>query len=209
MFEDLKIKILNTANQAEKDGLIRHGSGNFSIRDKETGYICITPTGQNRNDNSVDSILVVDIDGNIIENKMDLKPTSEMKVHLSAYKSRKDVMSVCHTHAIHATAFAVQNKEIPSVVFESVVYGTVVPVAKYATPGTQELGDSIVEPLKSSDACLLEKHGVITVGKSIEDAYLKMQYVEDMARIYLYALMMGHKEPETIPQSEFEKVFGK
>lgn len=209
MLEHIKERIFRVSIEAEKEGLIRHKSGNFSMKDEKTGYICITPTGQSRNDLDIDSILVVDIEGNIIENKKSLQPTSEMEMHLVAYKNRKDILAVCHTHAIHATAFAVQGKKIPPLVFESSVYGRVVPVAKYYTPGTIELAKSIIEPLRESDACLLEKHGVVTVGKDIEDAYLKMGYVEDIARIYLYSLMIGGKEPTPIEESEFIKVFGK
>lgn len=209
MLENLKDRVLKISERAEKDGLIRRGSGNFSMMDEDTGYICITPTGQDRDDSHIDSILVIDIDGNIIENKRGLKPTSETLMHLSVYKNRKDVRAVCHTHAIYSTIFAVRNKEIPPIVFESMVVGGAIPVAKYATPGTKELADSIIEPLKKSDACLLEKHGVLTVGKTIEEAYIKMQYVEDMAKIYLYTLLLDQKEPEAIPQSEFEKVLNR
>ncbi len=149
MLENIKERILKIAEKAENDGLIRHGSGNFSMRDEETGYICITPpTGQDREDSDIDSILVIDIDGNIVENKKGLKPTSETLMHLSAYRNREDVKAVCHTHAIYSTIFAVQNKEIPPVVFESMMFGGIVPVAKYGTPGTTELADSIIEPLK-------------------------------------------------------------
>lgn len=206
MLENIKKRILKIAEKAENDELIRHGSGNFSMRDEESGFICITPTGQDREDSDIDSILVIDIDGNIVENKKGLKPTSETLMHLSAYKSREDVKAVCHTHAIYSTIFAIQNKEIPPIVFESIMFGGTVPVAKYGTPGTTALADSIIEPLKKSDACLLEKHGALTVGNTIEEAYIKMQYVEDTAKIYLYNLLLGQKEPERIPQSELDKV---
>ncbi|GMG95332.1 class II aldolase/adducin family protein [Tepidimicrobium xylanilyticum] len=209
MLESIKERVLKISERAEKDGLIRRGSGNFSMRDIGTGYICITPTGQDREDSDIDSILVIDMDGNIIENKKNLKPTSEILMHLSAYKNREDIKAVCHTHAIYSTIFAVRKKEIPPIVFESLIVGGTVPVAEYAIPGTKELADSIIKPLEKSDACLLEKHGVLTVGNTIEEAYIKMQYVEDMAKIYLYSLLLEKKEPEDIPQSEFDKVFNR
>lgn len=209
MLENLKERILKISERAENDGLIRRGSGNFSMKDDKTGYICITPTGQDRNDSDIDSILVIDRDGNIVENKNKLKPTSETLMHLSVYKNREDIKAVCHTHAIYSTIFAVQNKEIPPIAFESLMFGGVAPVAKYETPGTTQLADSIIEPLKKSDACLLEKHGVLTVGNSIEDAYIKMQYVEDVAKIYLFSLLIGQEEPERIPHTEFDKVLNR
>lgn len=209
MLENLKKRVVEIAKHADESGLCKHKSGNFSIRDKETGYIVITPSGVSREVLTYEDIVVVDIEGNIIELKTNVKPTSEMKVHLTAYRSREDVMSVVHTHSRFATAFAVQSKEIKPIVFEALIYGGRVPVAKYGRPGTQELGDSIIEPLKISDACLLERHGVITVGKDIDDAYLKAHYVEEVAEIYYRSLMIENKEPEEIPQEEFDAILQK
>lgn len=207
MLEQLKEHVVQIAKEADASGLCKHKSGNFSIRDKETGYILITPSGVAREVLNADDIAVVDIDGNIVELKSDAKPSSEMKVHLVAYQQREDVFGVCHTHSHYATAFAVQGIEIEPVVFEALVYGVRTPVAKYQRPGTQELGDSIIEALTISDACLLEKHGVIAVGTDLTDAYLKAHYVEDVAKIAYYATVLGGgKLPDAIPQEEFDAV---
>lgn len=205
MLEALKRRVIEVAAQGENEGLCRHKSGNFSMKDDETGYIVVTPSGVKRCDLNEDAIIVVDIEGNIIENKSTYKPTSELPMHLVAYKTRPDISAVCHTHALFATTFAVQSKEIKPVVFEAIDYGVKLPIAKYGRPGSMDLANSIIEPLKQSDACLLEKHGALTVGSSIEDAYLKMQYVEDVAQIYFYSLLLG-KEPEVIPEEEFDAV---
>ncbi|KLU63565.1 L-fuculose phosphate aldolase [Peptococcaceae bacterium CEB3] len=206
MLQVLKEKVVIIAKKAENSGLCKHKSGNFSLRDPETGYIVITPSGIAREMLTTRDIAIVDLDGNIIELESRVKPTSELLVHLIAYKTRPDIHGVCHTHSRFATAFAVQSKEIMPIVFEAVAYGIRVPVAKYERPGTQALANTIVEPLKISDACLLEKHGVVTVGKDLDDAYLKAQYVEDVAEIYYRALVLGQKEPEEIPQEDFHSV---
>ncbi len=207
MLENLKEKVVQIAKDADKTGLCKHKSGNFSIRDKETGYIVITPSGVAREVLSTEHIAVVDIDGNVIELESDVKPSSEMKVHLTAYRTREDVFGICHTHSHYATSFAVQGVEIEPVVFEALVYGVRTPVAKYERPGTQALGDSVIEPLKVSDACLLEKHGVVTVGENLDDAYLKAHYIEDVAQIAYQAMLIGGgKLPSAIPQEEFDAV---
>jgi Ribulose-5-phosphate 4-epimerase and related epimerases and aldolases len=205
MLEALKRRVIEVATEAENEGLCRHKSGNFSMKDAETGYIVVTPSGVKRCDLNEDAIIVVDIEGNVIENKSTYKATSELPMHLVAYKTRPDISAVCHTHALFATVFAVQSKEIKPVVFEAYGFGGSLPIAKYGTPGTMDLANSIIEPLKKADACLLEKHGALTVGTTIEDAFLKMQYVEDVAQIYFYSLQLG-KEPDTIPQKEFDAV---
>lgn len=199
MLRELKEELFEIAIKSEKDGLCRHKSGNFSARDEKTGYVVITPTGMKRQGANYESIVVVDMKGNVIESNLDLKPTSEILMHLKAYSCRQDIKAVCHSHSIYATTFAVMSKEIQPVVFEAVAYGGTVPVAKYARPGSSELAESIAEPLTKSNACLLEKHGVLTVGKSLEEAYLNMGYVEDVARIYFYSLMIGGKEPSIVP----------
>lgn len=205
MLEILKEEVIDIASKAENEGLCRHRSGNFSIRDKKTNYICITPSGVKRDDLNKDAIVVVDIDGNIIENKLSYKPSSELLMHIAAYKTRDDVYGVCHTHAIYATIFAILSMEIRPIVFEAIDYKIHVPIAKYATPGSKELANSIIEPLKVSDACLLEKHGVLTVGPNLDEAYLKMEYVEDVAKLNYFILAIG-KKPQEIPLSEFNKV---
>lgn len=209
MLEDLKKLVVEVAKEAEASGLCKHKSGNFSIRDKETGYVVVTPTGVDRKDLTYHDICVVDLDANIIEIETNVKPTSETFMHLAAYKARPDVFGVVHTHSHFATAFAVLNKEIPPVVYESGNLGlknAVIPVAKYACPGTKELSESIVGPVKENDVMLMEKHGVLAVDKDIKGALLKANYVEDVAEIYYRALVInGGKEPSTIPMSEFTK----
>lgn len=202
MLEALKRRIIEVASEAEREGFCRHKSGNFSMKDDETGYIVVTPSGIKRTDLNEDAMIVVDIEGKVIENKSPYSPSSELLMHLAAYKTRPDISAVCHTHALYATVFAVQSREVKPVVFEASGYGAKLPIAKYGTPGSLDLANSIIEPLKHGDACLLEKHGAVTVGKTIEDAFLKMQYVEDVSQIYFYCLLLG-SEPEPIPEKEF------
>ncbi|RKD30521.1 class II aldolase/adducin family protein [Thermohalobacter berrensis] len=207
MLERLKQKLVEIAQKADKSGLCRHKSGNFSIRDSKTGFIVITPSGISRETLETKHIVIVDIDGNVIEKKSNVKPSSEMKMHLKAYKVRKDIFGIAHTHSPYATAFAVQAMEIKPVVFQALAYGGRVPVAKYQRPGTKELADSIIKPLQVSDACLLEKHGVLTVGKDLDDAYLKAHYVEDVAKIVIFAKVLGNGIlPDEIPNEDFKAV---
>lgn len=207
MLEDLKRRVVEIARRAEKDGFCKCKSGNFSIKHKETGYILITPSAVSRELLEEKDIIVLNSKGQIIENLSKYKPSSETLMHIKAYETREDVYGVCHTHAPFSTAFAVQNKEIEPVVLEALEYGIRVPVAKYARTGTKELADSIVEPLKISDACLLEKHGALTVGKNIEKAFLNMQYIEEVAKINIYATILSRgSEIQKFPKSEFEAI---
>ncbi|WP_196591500.1 class II aldolase/adducin family protein [Pectinatus frisingensis] len=206
MLEYKKQELVEMAKKASNDGLCKHKSGNFSIRDEITGYILITPSGVDREDLTPEDICVMDSHLNVIENEHDLKPSSEVLMHIYAYKSRNDIKAVVHTHSRFATAFAVLKKPIPPIVYEAAYYGGTVYVAPYGRPGTKELAKSIIEPLKKSDACLLESHGVITVGESIEETYLKAKYVEEIAEIYYRTLTMNNnKEPHVLSDEELKK----
>lgn len=206
MLENLKKQVVKIAQEADRSGLCKHRSGNFSIRDKETGYVVVTPSGIDRDELTYRDICVVDLDANVIEMEPDVKPTSELLMHLSVYKTRDDVFAMAHTHSRFATAFAVINKEIPAIIYECAnlnLKDGVIPVAKYGRPGTTALSDSVVEPIKRSDVILLEKHGVVAVDKDPAEALLKAHYVEELAEVYYRALQLnGGKEPDVFSVEE-------
>ena len=210
MLEALKKQVAAYALQAERMGLCRHRSGNFSIRDEETQLVCITPTSMDREDMSYHDIVVMRMDAEVVEAETGQRPTSESLMHLMVYQTRPDVRAIAHTHSKIATAFAVLNKPIPAIVYEIMMLGCkegYIPVAPYGRPGTPALAASIIEPLKISDVALMEKHGVIAVdSKNLKEALLKASYVEELAEIYLTTLtILGGKEPQTVPKSELQK----
>lgn len=209
MLENLKKELLQVAKEAERSGLCRHKSGNFSIRDKKSNLVVVTPAGVDRNELIHEQICVVDMEANVIERLGDMKPTSELLMHLQIYKTREDVNVVVHTHSKFATSFAVLKKPIPSIVYECSVLGLkegIIPVADYGTPGTTALSNSIIEPIQKADVVLLENHGVVTVDRNSKEALLKANYVEELAEIYYRALMMnGGKEPNTVSLDEIQK----
>lgn len=209
MLEELKKEVVKIAKEADRSGLCKHRSGNFSIRDKETGYVVVTPTGVDREKLTYHDICVMDLEANVIENVTGLRPTSEVLMHLELYKTRSDIFAVAHTHSRFATAFAVLKKPIPAIIYECANLGlkdAVIPVAPYGRPGTRALSDSIIEPIKRADTILLEKHGVVAVDKDPEEALLKAHYVEELAEVYYRSLVInGGKEPETFKSEELEK----
>ena len=210
MLEALKKQVAAYALQADRMGLCKHRSGNFSIRDEETQLVCITPTGMDREEMSYHDIVVMTMDAEVVEAETGQRPTSESLMHLMVYQTRPDVRAIAHTHSKIATAFAVLNKPIPAIVYEIMMLGCkegYIPVAPYGRPGTPALAASIIEPLKISDVALMEKHGVIAVdSKNLKEALLKASYVEELAEIYLTTLtILRGKEPQTVPKSELQK----
>lgn len=204
MLDNLKKELLQIAVLAENYGLCKEKGGNFSIRDKETGYILITPSAVAREDLTEKHICVLDIDGNVIESLEGIRPSSESLMHLETYKVRDDIDSIVHTHSLYATIFAVSNKPIKPIVYEAINYGGYVYVAPYERPGTVELATGVAKLLEKNDACMLERHGLAVVGKGIKETLLKARYVEEVAEIYYKSLLLNRfEEPKTIEDEEF------
>lgn len=201
MFEELKMEVVRVAKDADRSGMCRHKSGNFSIRDAETGLVVVSPSGVAREILKPEDCIVVDMDGNVVENLMGRKPTSETPMHLAAYQVRPDRNAIVHTHARYSTAFAILNRELPAIAAESMHLGKsrTVPVAPYGKVGSKELAENVAETLKETDCCLMRSHGSIAMGNTLDDAYLKAQYVEEIAQLYYIVLTAnGGQEPDHI-----------
>lgn len=210
MLEDLKLQVMNVAKQAQREGMCKHKSGNFSARDEETGLVVITPTSVDREDLVVPDMIVMDLDANVIENQTGLRPTSESLMHLKIYQTRPDVKAIAHTHSQFATTFAILEKPIPAVVYELANLNCSkarIPVAPYGRPGTPALAESVVDPVKEADVFLLQGHGSVAVDEdNIDEAYLKVCYIEELAELYYHALTANDgQEPKSFPVEELQK----
>ena len=191
MLENLKEDVVRIAKKAQNAGLCKHRAGNVSIKDIETGYICITPSGVDRDVLTPDQVSVIDEDLNVIEGG---KPSSETLMHVECYKARPDIRAVIHTHSPIASAFACMNKPIPAFIYEFSVFNldhAQIPVAPYAQPGTMELAQNVANTVKKSDLVLMERHGTIAVSDTIDQAFENADYIEELARIYYTILTLN------------------
>jgi L-fuculose-phosphate aldolase len=135
-------------------------------------------------------ILEVDINGKLIKGKK--MPSSEFKMHSYIYLSRKDINAIVHTHPRFATAFAVAGIALDKVVLPEVYLKLkYVPLAKYATPSTDEVPASISKYVKDFNAILLANHGLVTYASTLEEAYMLNEKVEQFAEISYYARTLG------------------
>ncbi|MBQ1326115.1 MAG: class II aldolase/adducin family protein, partial [Solobacterium sp.] len=192
MLEELKAEVVRIARKAQNSGLCKHKAGNVSALDPETGLVCITPSGVDRDYLTPDQVCVVDFDLNCIEGG---RPSSETLMHIECYKERPDIRAIVHTHSAMASAFACLNRPIPSFIFELFVFhldNGVIPVAPYALPGTMDLARSVAETVKRSDLVLMERHGTIAVGGNLNEAYENADYIEELAKIYYTILTLNN-----------------
>ncbi|MGP7818487.1 class II aldolase/adducin family protein [Niallia sp. 01092] len=191
MYQILQQEVHAYALKAFRTGLMAGTSGNFSAFDRELGVIAITPSGVDYETIKIEDITILDLKGNCIKGKF--PPSSEWQMHLAIYATMPEAAGVAHTHSPYATAFAVLNQQIPVVLIEMVLLGGEIPVAPFALPGTLELGEKVVATLKKNQtsACLLKNHGALTIGTTLEEAYMKSVYLEDSAKIYHFAKSAG------------------
>ena len=192
MLEEQRKRVLEACRQAEKFGLCGPGSGNFSEIDRSQGLVAITPHNTDRSKMSWRDVLVMDLDGNVVDGSKDLKPTSETHFHIDIYKARKDITAISHTHAPHCCVFAALGLEVKPIIFKAMNYKCKCPLAPFAEPNTVELGKTIIDTLGEDGlACIMEKHGAITVSpESIEHAVRLSLYVEETATCYYRALQL-------------------
>lgn len=190
LLEELRRKVIEIAIRSQSEKLVNLTFGNFSIRDKETEYIVITPSGMDYGSLLREDIVVVDENCNIIDGKR--KPSVEIAMHCAVYRNRRDVFGIAHTHSTVATAWACCETDLPCVVAEVAgLVGGAIKCAPYRPSATIELAEVVVETLADKDAVLLAKHGVLTVGPDIETAFTNAVIVEEGAKIAYYAKGIG------------------
>jgi ribulose-5-phosphate 4-epimerase/fuculose-1-phosphate aldolase len=200
LYEERK-RILEICNKLIEIGVMHNGHGNVSIYNRESGLVAITPSAVPYEDREIDDICVVDLDGKIVEGKW--KSSWETSMHLIYYRNRSDINAVIHTHAPKASVFSVIGDEpMPMILNESAMgIGGPVPVAPYARPGTDELAQVTFEAVGDGFAAIMAHHGLITVGATIDLAYIATIAVESTANTIILARSMG-KEPIAFSEEE-------
>jgi L-fuculose-phosphate aldolase len=186
-------------------GLIRSSDGNISIRWKPNRFI-ITPSGVYKMETQPEDLLVIDETGRVLAGRPGLSPSSEVQMHLEAYRLRPDIHAVIHAHPPYATAITVAGLPFPmDIIPEALIALGSVPIAPYANPGSADLAFSIRPFLRESDSILLSHHGSLNVGRSLTEALIALERVEHTARTFFIAKELGviHPlPPERIPELE-------
>lgn len=187
-------------------GLLSQTSGNLSIR-VGTGRICITPSSMPYDQIRPDDIVVTDLDGNLLGGTG--RPSSETPLHCMVYQSRPDASAIVHTHSACATTLAILGLPIPAVHYMiAVTRTTEIPVAEYATYGTDALARNVRDAFPApARAVLLANHGVVTIGSSLDEAAGIAEAVETLAGLYYRALAVG--KPQVLTEQQMAEVLAK
>ncbi len=200
--DELRSVVCSLNSELPRHNLVAWTSGNVSARDARSGMIVIKPSGIRYENLTPESMVVVDLDGKVVEGKY--KPSSDTFAHVYIYRHRPDVNGVVHTHSTFATAWAAVGKPIPPVLTAICdEFGGPIPVGAYAKIGGDEIGQEVVRSIGSSVAILMKNHGVFTIGKTPEAAVKAAVMVEDVARTVFYAIQLG--QPDEIPAEEIAR----
>ncbi|ELY98563.1 class II aldolase/adducin family protein [Natrialba aegyptia] len=182
-----------------EQGLTKGTGGNISAQSGE--YVAISPSGTPYDEITPEDVPIVDLHGERVTGELD--PSSEFRMHTDVLRKRDDVGGVVHTHSPYASTFASLGEAIPASHYLIAFVGDQVPIAPYETYGTAELAEAALDALgEEYNACLLENHGVLAVGESVEAAFEVALMTEYCARIHYQAISVG--EPNVLPDEEID-----
>jgi L-fuculose-phosphate aldolase len=196
--------LARVARRVAAQGLIRSNDGNLSIRLGEDLFLA-SPSGYYKYTLQPADLIVINEHGEVLDGPPGARPTSEMRMHLEAYRQRPDIGAVLHAHPPYATALTLAGIPFPINIIPEVpiALGEVL-LAEYATPGTQALAESIIKPIKRSNHILLSHHGSLNVGKTLDEAMIALERLEHTAYTYFIAHSLGKVIP--LPPDEMERL---
>jgi L-fuculose-phosphate aldolase len=205
--DEVRREIVEACKRLEANSLVQGASGNVSVRlpaEDGRALFAITPSGRPYRILEPQDILVIDAEGNVVEGEG--KPSSEKNAHLTAYRVRADVNAVIHSHSVYASALAVAGIDLPCVLDEQVVaIGGPVRVAEFGMSASQDLADKAMAAMEQRQAVFLRSHGVLGVGRTLDEVLDVVAMVERTAKIYVLARLLGDAPPLPQPIVDIEE----
>jgi len=198
----MKNAIVDIGQRLYDRGMIASTEGNISVR-LDDDRIMVTPSGLAKGRLSPDDMVIVDSNGKQLQGES--KASSELLMHLFVYKSRPEIASCVHSHPPYATAFAVAGIPLAEDILPEVaLFVGNIPLIYYAPPGTDAVPKSLEPHIETSNAFLLRNHGLLTLGRTLEEAFNRHETVEHYAHIVLLARRLG--SVEAIPSEDFKRL---
>ena len=187
----LRADICEVGRRLWTRGFVASNDGNISVR-LGPDRLLVTPANVSKGFMTPDMMVVTDLDGTLVAAAPGRRASSELLMHLVAYRQRPDVGAVVHAHPPLSTGFAVAGIPLDRAVLAEVVttLGSI-PIAEYGTPSTRELAAAVEPYVRAHDGLLLANHGALALGVDLFGAYYKMETIEHFARISLVARLLG------------------
>src|SRR6201997_3375574 len=195
-------EIVRYGRMLHERGFVAAMDGDLSVRLKGD-RVLVTPTCLSKGSMRPADMVIVDMEGQRVSGHRNV--TSEIGMHLLIYGMRPDVQAIVHAHPPTATGFAAAGIALTEPLVCEVVMGLgCIPLARYGTPGTSELSQTLEPYVPNYDAILMSNHGVVTYGDTLEHSYMKMETVEHFAQIALVTHLLGRQQP--LKDVEIEKL---
>ena len=197
---ELRYELVRLHGELVRYGLVAWTAGNVSARVPGTDRFLIKPSGVDYDDLNAESMILCDLDGNVVPGTpgSDRSPSSDTAAHAYVYQHMPEVGGVVHTHSTYAVAWAARGEEIPCVITAMAdEFGGPVPLGPFALIGDDSIGRGIVETLRGhrSRAVLMRNHGPFTIGVTARDAVKAAVMLEDVARTVHIARQGGELVP--------------
>jgi len=190
--QELRQQICDIGSALYQRDLVGGAEGNITAR-IDDAHVIATPAGAIKGWLDPKELAVVSLDG---EPKGDIRPSSEIELHLRVYRELPDIQAVVHAHPIAATAFAASGRTLPrNMLVEADFILGEVPLVPFAIPGSPTMGDNIAPFLGNHRAFLLQAHGAVTIGEDLRHAFVLMETLERCSRILLEAAVLGGAKP--------------
>ncbi|MBI4614893.1 MAG: class II aldolase/adducin family protein [Planctomycetes bacterium] len=186
---EIRAHLVEVSHRLHREGFVAATDGNLSVR-LPGDLVLVTRSAVPKNEVTEEDIVKIDLTGRVLSGSG--RPSSELAVHLAAYRVRPDVRAVIHAHPVTCVAFSLSGLSLAGCLLPEVVLdlGTI-PTAEYATPGTERAAEVVARELRTASAVVMDRHGSITVGRDLDEAYNRLERMEHAARITHLAMQLG------------------
>ncbi|KXA89435.1 hypothetical protein AKJ57_05325 [candidate division MSBL1 archaeon SCGC-AAA259A05] len=209
MLKKKKEKIIQTCHDLVENGHSQNTgvAGNVSERDPAENLIAITPSHTRYDTMETEDIIIVDKDGNVVQGKDNLKPSSELLSHLAIYQNFDEVHSVIHSHPKYSTALGLLLDKIPPVSeAHGYFFGYEIPIIEHVKTRTEKMAKTIVNNLKKRPGLVIQNHGIVTVGENVDEALIRALEMENNSMLYYLAKLLGMGEPKCLDKQSIKEL---
>jgi L-fuculose-phosphate aldolase len=199
LLADEREAVAGACRHLAAEGLVIGTAGNISARSGD--LVAVTPTGADLGTVTAEMVTVIDLEGTIVDG--DLAPTSEVPLHTGIYAAT-NALAVTHAHAMASTALSCCMDELPPLHYSCLSLGGAPRTAAYATFGSQELADNVINALKGRNAAMMQNHGSVAYGNTMKEAVERLELLEWLAELYWRSSSMG--TPKVLTDKDFEDI---
>ena len=182
--QDAKNIVCKAGLQLLKEGLVARTWGNVSVKVNDRQMV-ITPSGRKYEELTPEDMVLVNFF--TMKYEESIKPSSELKLHCEVYKTRPHIGAVIHTHQMYASIVAAAQKDVEIILAEhqKILGATVIKAAPYALPNTKKITVETARAIENSNAALMSNHGVVCIGKDLEDAFTVARTLENTCEVFI------------------------